>query len=164
MIIINPICISCQDLLKEYSEEEIKTIVSSFSCPREPFIEDFVQQKCIHAEKMGNTRSYFIFDADDFALLGYYALTLKILHLKKISKKKAKALHLPDNVNQSLPTYYIGLLAKNETYKDQIEGKYILENALDIIETAADYVGGRVIWLEAKKCNQGVMNLSLIHI
>lgn len=159
MINIDLVCISGQDILNEYSEDVVSSFLSTFSCPLEPFIEEFVQNKCISAEKIGKTRSYFIIDFENKQplLLGYFALTLKILYLKQISKKKASSLHLSGNTEQRIPAYYIALLAKNQTYKDQIDGKVILDNAVNIIETAADHVGNHAIWLEAKKQNAGVM-------
>ncbi|WP_406657919.1 hypothetical protein V7O62_05005 [Methanolobus sp. ZRKC2] len=158
MIYIDPIAIPFRELLSEFSEEEIGLMIKSFTCSREPFIEDFVQNKCIHAEKMGDTKSYFILDNDsqDLEVLGYYALTLKVICLKEVSKKKAKLLHLSDTVNQYIPTYYIAILAKNDQYKDNIEGSKILHSALEMIQNASDFVGGRVVWVEAKKQHPGV--------
>jgi len=160
VIKINPIAILFRELLEEFTEEEVDTILESFKCRQETFIENFVQQKSKHSEKMGDTKSYFILDENntDLCVLGYYALTLKVIHLEDISSKKAKSLHLKETKDQYIPTYYIALLAKNDMYKDEIDGKSILDSALATIQNAAQNVGGRVVWVEAKKQNEGVVN------
>ena len=141
-------------MLTELPEEKINSMLQSFECRREPFIEDFVRNKSRHSEKMGDTKSYFILDNDceSIQVLGYYALTLKVICLEEMSKKEAKKLHLRDNSEkQYIPTYYIALLAKNDRYKDGIEGKRILFSAMEMIQSASEMVGGRVVWVEAKK-------------
>ena len=96
MTIIKPITIPLDELLNKFTEDELSNALESFSCTRESFIEDFVKNKSVHSEKMGEDKSYFILDSDrkEFCILGYYALTLKVIHLKKLSGKKAKQLHL----------------------------------------------------------------------
>ena len=159
MIYIDPITIPFRELLAELPEREVNSMLQSFTCNREPFIENFVRNKSKHTEKMGDTKSYFILDNDGGSLqiLGYYALTLKVICLKQMSKKEAKKLHLRSNSeNQYIPTYYIALLAKNDKYKEKIEGKKLLYSALEMIQSASETVGGRVVWVEAKKQHGGV--------
>ncbi|WP_048063285.1 hypothetical protein [Methanococcoides burtonii] len=147
-------------MLDQLEEDEVLGMLENFDCRRETFIEDFVKNKSIHSEKMGNTKSYFILDGnrDELCILGYYALTLKVICLPELTKKQAKKLHLKNPEDKYLPTYYIALLAKNDTYKDQIKGKNILNSALNKIGEAVKCVGGRAVWVEAKKKNDGVFN------
>ncbi len=159
MIIIKPITIPLGELLNEFPEHKLSNALERFVCSREPFIEDFIKNKSIHSEKMGDIKSYFILDSDreEFCILGYYALTLKVMYLKKLSGKKAKKLHLLKNEDNYIPTYYIALLAKNDAYCDKIKGCDILDSALQKIGEASKHVGGRVVWVEAKM-NKGVID------
>jgi len=159
VINIKPIAIPFRELLEEFTRDDIESLLDGFKCSRESFIEGFVRDKCVHSENMGDTKSYFILDenSDDLCILGYYALTLKVIYLAEISGGKAKKLHQKEKTNLYIPTYYIALLAKNDTYKESIEGKYVLESALATIQTAAQSVGGRVVWVEAKKEHRGVV-------
>lgn len=160
MIIIKPITIPFKELLDKFETDDIESLLSSFQCTQERFIEDFVQKKCMQSELMGDTKSYFILDEDKSGLriLGYYALTLKVIYLAEISGNKAKKLHQKEKTDLHIPTYYIAILAKNDPYKDIIKGSCILESALATIQTAAKKVGGRVVWVEAKKEHAGVIN------
>lgn len=160
MVIIKPIAIPFKELLEEFEQGDIESLLNSFQCARECFIEDFVQNKCIQSETMGDTKSYFILDQDDNGLrvLGYYALTLRVIHLAEISGKKAKKLHQKEKTDLHIPTYYIAILAKNDLYREVIDGSSILESALTTIQDAANKVGGRVVWVEAKKEHAGVID------
>lgn len=50
----------------------------------------------------------------------------------------------------SFPVFLIGQLAKNDSFKSEIEGKKIIELAVDIIRDTHKLVGGRMILIE---CN-----------
>lgn len=54
--------------------------------------------------------------------------------------------------------YLIGQLAKNDNYKNQINGIEIIEYALNIILQAYEYVGGRFVLVECKN-NEKLLSL-----
>lgn len=163
MIIINFISIPFSEMVKTLNEEIIDDMLKMFCCRREPFIETFIKEKIFSAEEMGSTKSYFILDEDrsdsnTLCAVGYYALSLKVLVINKgMSKKKVKALHLMDNEDH-IPTYYIALLAKNDKYEKEIQGKEIINCAMSTIIEAVKCVGGRVVWVEAKNKNKKVVD------
>ncbi|MBW9145754.1 hypothetical protein KTC92_02560 [Clostridium sp. CM027] len=49
---------------------------------------------------------------------------------------------------EELKCYLIGQLAKNDTYKDLIDGKEILDSALNIIQKCYEIMGMRVVLVE----------------
>jgi len=49
-----------------------------------------------------------------------------------------------------VPSYLIGQLAKNDSYKTQIDGSIVLEYAMSIISKAELLVGGRVVYIECR--------------
>jgi hypothetical protein len=157
---IDPITIPLRELRNQFKDEDISAKLQSFHCCREEFIENYVRNKSVHAEIMGDVKSYLILDTEstDLCILGYYALTLKVIHLRNISGSKAKCLHLKKKEDHYIPTYYIALLAKNDIYKESITGNDILNSALATIQNASLSVGGRAVWVEAKKENQGVVD------
>ena len=136
-------------------------MLENFSCKREPFIENFIRKSCYQAEIMRSSKSYFILDEDEkdyLRALGFYSLALKVFYLNEsMSKKKKRKLGVKDNQTH-IATYYIGLLAKNENYSKEIEGKLILDSAMGKIAEAMRHVGGKVTWVEAKKKNQKVID------
>jgi hypothetical protein len=136
-------------------------MLEDFSCKREPFIENFIRRSCYQAEIMRSSKSYFILDEDEkdcLRALGFYSLALKAFYINEgMSNKKKKKLGVKDN-QPYIATYYIGLLAKNEKYSKEIEGKLILDSAMGKIAEAMRHVGGKVTWVEAKKKNQKVID------
>ncbi|MCG7848192.1 MAG: hypothetical protein MIO93_03310 [ANME-2 cluster archaeon] len=111
---------------------------------------------------MGTSKSYFIVDIDRtdenyICFLAYYSLALKVICLKEELSGKKRGLINAQKGQKAVPTYYIAQLAKNDKYKDEIFGDEILESALDIINKAAKFVGGRIVWVEAKAENEGVV-------
>lgn len=166
MVTINPITIPFSELIKSAEKGQIDKgtlaeLLQNFSCKREPFIENFVRNSCYQAEIMRSSKSYFILDEDqpDFlCALGFYSLSLKVFYTSNdISKKKLEKLGIRKK-EASKAAYYIALLAKNDAYKDEIEGNIILESAMGKIVEAMRRVGGKIVWVEAKKKNQAVID------
>ena len=143
-------------------EGHLSKMLQHFCCEREPFIEDFVRNKTIQSEKLGTSKSYFIIDIDRcdknyICILAYYSLALKVICLKKEISGKNRDLMKVQKTQKVYPAYYIAQLAKNDEYKDEMHGNEILESALDPIIKAAKCVGGRIVWVEAKYENKGVV-------
>lgn len=164
MIIINLILMPFSELIKSLDKKIIDDMLENFYCERESFIEDFIKRKSYHAETMGSSKSYFILDedrsdSDHLCALGFYALSLKVWVLKKdISKNNLKKLHLQNKYENHISTYYIALLGKNDIYRKEINGKQIIDCAINTIIEAIKCVGGRVTWVEARKKNQKVID------
>ncbi len=160
--------ISFTELKENLNKKDLVcSMLESFRCAREPFIENFVRTKVPHSEETGSSKSYFIIDKDrsdtsHICVLAYYCLALKVMCItKEISGNDVKRLKLKDKTQKHVPTYYIAQLAKNDTYKEDIEGKDILNSAISTVLKAVKFVGGRVVWAEAKKENSGVMQFYL---
>ena len=167
MVIINPIVIPFRELNETLREDLISEMLESFRCGREPFIENFVRTKVPHSEETGSSKSYFIIDQDrsdtrNICILAYYCLALKVMCItKEITGKDVQRLKLRNKTQKHVPTYYIAQLAKNDIYQDEIIGKDILDSAISSILKAVKFVGGRVVWAEAKRENSGVMQFYL---
>ncbi len=166
MININLITIPLSELIKSVDngvvdKETLDCMLKSFSCEREPFIENFIRKSSIQAEIMRSSKSYFILNEDQRDYLrafGFYSLSLKVFYISNgISKKRKEKLGVKNNQTH-IATYYIALLAKNDTYKEKIEGKLILDSAMGKIAKAMKHVGGRITWVEAKKKNRKVID------
>jgi len=140
-------------------EAKAQELISIFVCQKDADIENFLKDRAIKFEKLGKSRTFFIFDEDedDFKILAYFALSIQVLKIPEgmISGNKVKKLDgLSSNMRGSriteFPTILIGQLAKNEMYSDVIKGSEVMEYCLATILEGQSRLGGRIIMLECK--------------
>ena len=137
-------------------EEVRKWIISEFSCPLNPEVETFLRDKSIEFEKMGLSRTYFVFSQykREQKLLGYYSLAVKHLSMVNgVSNKNRKRI-AGFSSQRECAVYLIGQLAKN--YKDDIDktklinGRQLLRMAIEKIMLVHQIMGGRAIVIECE--------------
>lgn len=77
-------------------EEKAQELISIFNCEKDIDIENFLKEKAILFEKLGKSRTYFIFNEDEkeFKILAYFTLALQVLKLPEefLSGRRTKAL------------------------------------------------------------------------
>lgn len=110
-------------------------------------------------EQADKTRTYLILDEnkiynenENFRILGYFSLANKSLSVKdnsKISRTKIQELDGISKKAEIIDCYLIGQLGKNDYYKNEIDGKTILDSAIDILEKVKSFVGKRVVLVES---------------
>lgn len=66
-------------------ENRAKEILSSFSCPLNPDVEDFLRHKAIDFARQGIAQTVLVFAShkQELALLGYYTLANKVIFVPK---------------------------------------------------------------------------------
>lgn len=140
-------------------EEKAQELISIFICEKDKDVENFLKEKAILFEKLGKSRTYFIFneDEDDFNILAYFTLAMQVLKVPEefLSGRKTKAL---DGFGSKIrgvkitefPTILIGQIAKNDLSKELISGLEIMEYCLLTIFKGQAVLGGRIIMLECK--------------
>ena len=155
--------VSLQDLINNFSNDEIKIILSEFKSVPKSYgkindVEHFLFEKSILFENMGLSTTHLIFNSDNM-LLGYFSLANKPLIMSKknynlLSNNKKKKLFgygsRDYNDNFIINAYLIGQLGKNYKYKDKINGKDILSFAYRYLLEAKRYVNSRFVWLECE--------------
>lgn len=102
-------------------------------------------------------RSYLILDRknsndENFYILGFFALALKILTVNqdKLTRKQKKDMNLLRD-QDGIPSYFIAQLGKNDMFKYNFKGKYLLDEAVNIVYECMEMLGGNIVWLEANK-------------
>lgn len=140
-------------------EEKAQELISIFNCEKDIDIENFLKEKAILFEKLGKSRTYFIFNEDEkeFKILAYFTLALQVLKLPEefLSGRRTKAL---DGFSSKIkgakitefPTILIGQVGKNDLYKELISGLEVMEYCLWTIFEGQAVLGGRIIMLECK--------------
>ena len=67
-------------------EEKAQELISIFECSKDTDIENFLKYKAIAFEKLGKSRTFFIYDEDKegFTILAYFTLALQVLKVPEI--------------------------------------------------------------------------------
>jgi len=92
-----------------------------------------------------------------FVILAYFTIALKVLKISELglSNRAIKELDgfsakMDGEVIYDFPVYLIGQVAKNDTYKNVINGEAIIDRAISVISFAQEMVGGRVVLVECE--------------
>lgn len=133
---------------------------SKFQCDKDKDMQTFLCKHSVLFEKLAKSRTYIFTDADalesgSFPVLAYFTLSLRVLRLDNIGVSKLNKLDgfsgkIKGAKVSSLATYLIGHLAKNDLFSDIISGSEVLQQAIQIIEDASMYIGGRIITVDCR--------------
>jgi len=151
-------------LIEELGEDAAKGILSSFSCPLNPDVEYFLQQKAIDFAKQGWAQTHLVFASyrKEWVLVGYFALaskhiTISSKFLDKQSKTLRKRISKFASYDSSLKAYIlsaplIAQLGKNYSndYDKLITGDELLHEACAKIERIQFDLGGRFAYVECE--------------
>ena len=139
--------------------EKAQKLISFFVCKKDLDIENFLKEKAILFEKIGKSRTYFLYDEeeDEFKILAYFTLAIQVLKVPEelLSGRKTKIF---DGFSSKIrgikitefPAILIGQFGKNELYQNCISGSEVMEYCLLILLEGQLRLGGRIIMLECK--------------
>lgn len=141
-------------------EEKAQELISVFICEKDKDVENFLKEKAVLFEKLGKSRTYFIFDEeqnDEFNILAYFTLAMQVLKVPEelLSGRKTKVLDgfsskIRGTKITEFPSILIGQIAKNDLYRELISGREVMEYCLTTVFTGQAVLGGRIIMLECK--------------
>lgn len=152
-----------QILIDELGEDRVNTILSTFSCPQNKDVEQFLKRKAILFSKQGFSKTFLVFwssgDQKEKHLIGYYTIASKAIEIEKKSVstgtyKKIQKFKVASFSNDScfIPAILIGQLGKNYTAGNDtlIKGKELLKMAVERIQDIQYEVGGKFAYLECE--------------
>ena len=153
--------VSLSKLISQIGEDNVKNILSDFSCPINSDIETFLRKKAIEFEKQSISATHLIFTSykSQNVLVGYYTLATKAFNVTKsaISKSMSKrinkfATYDTDLKSYILPAPLIPQIGKNFTnnYNSLITGDELLSIAIDDVNVIHQIAGGKVVYLECE--------------
>ena len=124
-------------------------------------LETFLKEKAVLFEKLGKSRTFFVFSTENnkFDLLGYFTIALSILRIpEEFSKRKIKQLDgFSSKINnqklKEIPGILIGQLGKNTGSFMTVKGDDLIAHCLAAVYQGQQYIGGRIIILECKNNN-----------
>ncbi|HHW37975.1 MAG TPA: hypothetical protein GXX18_12140 [Bacillales bacterium] len=130
-------------------EDEIEGYLSSFSCQKNKDVESFLRNKALDNEKRSMTRTSLVIDEENNnEIIGYFTLLVKPFEfVEDVSKGSRKI--LSNNKNSTVfNSILIAQLGRSDRYKGKVEGKTILEFALENCLLVNEIVGLRVVCIE----------------
>ena len=151
--------VNLQKLMAKRGEEETRKLLSGFSCPPNPDIEDFLRRKAIDFAKQGLSQTHLVFDFSEpkQELVGYFSLANKPLSmntstLSATMRKRVEkfAVYEERTKEHVLSAPLIAQLGKN--YGDGrnrlISGEELLTLACAKVESILFDLGGKFVYLE----------------
>ena len=138
------------------SEDALKGILNSFSCPLNAEVEGFLKGKALQSSRLGVSQTYLVFDDATDDLLGYYTLVLKSYCVKGARLNSANRRLISRfaeedaNGNLNAAVYLIAQVGKNYAVDpvSRIAGSELLAMALDEFRVIKGRVGGKLVMVE----------------
>ena len=148
---------SLRDFLKLAGDESlVSKELSRFECKLDSETETFLRKKAIPFEKAHKSRTYLVVKEElvrgrHLTILAYFSVALSITEIQgTVSRTKRKELDgMFDNKN--VPCYLIGQLAKNHKFKGEIDGRELVDYAMNMFRVGHELVGGRFVRVDCKK-------------
>lgn len=154
--------INLNELIENIGENKTKNILSSFSCPYNADVEDFLRNKAITFSKMGLAKTHLAFwkEGANIELVGYFAIASKYFTVSKdaVSKTVMKKLRQHGGWDErqkkcTIPAPLIGQLGKNYVEGNEclISGDELLKMAVEKVKEVQNEIGGRFVYLECEE-------------
>lgn len=150
------------DMITQLGENEVKSILSDFSCPLNTDVEIFLKHTAIEFSKQSISSTYIIMASyhKEYVLVGYFTLANKIfcidrdsLPSKSWKKRIAKFGQFDSTIKRyTLSAPLIGQIGKNYShgFNKLITGDELLKLALDKVREMQRIVGGKIVYLECE--------------
>ena len=145
----------------EYSrlvgEENLRIVLDTFDCSLNQEVESFLVRKAVQADLLKSAITYLVFDVDTSALVGYFTLVLKPFSIArdKLNSANRKLISRFAELNErtgeyTAAIYLIAQIGKNFAIEEdaRIEGRALLELALEKLRSAQTIVGGKLVLVE----------------
>lgn len=152
--------ITIDSLCESLGEEELVSILSNYSCPRNADIEDFLHTKALVFSRQSLAKTHLVFASykGHYVLVGYFALANKTLFIpdrarlsESLKRRLSKfSTRIQETKMSILSAPLIAQLGKNYTngYDSLITGDELLKMACETIQKTQLAVGGKVAYLE----------------
>lgn len=147
------------DYMDVIGEDSLRTVLSEFSCLKNPEIEEFMRRNAIEFAKRKMSITYLLIDTEG-RILGIFALAHKALQVmgkglsKAVRKKIQRYAQIDDETGEfTLSAFLIGQFGKNYQYPGALplSGIQLMDAAFGILEKVQHEIGGGVVYLECEE-------------
>lgn len=160
--------VSVREMLEELDspeqsgESRVKAILSSFRCPMNRDVEQFIRTKAVEFDKQAIARSYVVLTSHQKkpVLVGYFTIALKSIRIEKSALNRSTrdrikrfASYSKDTDTYTMSSPLIAQLGKNyaDEYNRLITGDELLTFALEKVSEIHFLGGGRIVYLECEE-------------
>lgn len=147
------------DLIDSVGEDEVKNGLSSFLCPLNGEIENFIHKNAIEFAKRKLSITYLLLDNIDGAIAGYFTLAHKVIEIKNDSisnttrrKLSAYARLDADTNSFTASAFLLAQIGKNYGIDNgrRITGSELIGYADDVMADIQRRIGGGIIYLDCE--------------
>ena len=148
------------DLIENLAEDRVNSILSSYSCPINAEIEDFLHNKAVDFSNASIARTYLLFTESNMALAGFFTIAPKsfiLRNISQLSKTLARKLNKFSEHNEELSiqilnVFLVAQLGKNFTPECSklITGAQLLNIAINRIAQIQRELGGKIVCVECE--------------
>ncbi len=156
------------DLIENYGEDEVDTILSDFSCPINSDIEIFLRDKAIEFAKQKIAITYLVSDDTNGNMLGYFTLANKAIQINdnaiesKTLKKRISKFSSYDKENGYIvPMFLLAQFGKNFSVEDGncVHMEELMGLVCQVINRVQHIIGGSLIYLDVDSENTKLIDL-----
>ena len=137
------------DFLGENSTSQVKKLLKTFTCNINLDLQNFLHNKAITFEKNLRSRTYLYIDNKNQNVIGYFTIAINYLETKNLDKSLVEYINGHTTPTNALPCYLIGQIAISDDYRNKKLGKFLLDDALEIIDDTQIKLGGRFITIDS---------------
>lgn len=147
------------DLIEIAGENDVKRILSNFSCPKNADVMHFLKNNAIEFSKKSQSMTYLVFEIEEYYFVGYFSIAIKPISIRSdsVSNSMAKRIARISSLDEqsstySVAAYLIAQLGKNIAIPldKRIDGKLLLDIAMNEISILQHRVGGTIQFLECE--------------
>ncbi|MBY6087017.1 hypothetical protein ABEP42_27125 [Priestia megaterium] len=144
--------ISLSSLIESSSNEsEVYEYLASFSCVRNPDVEEFLHSKAIENEKRSLSRTNLVIDPDrNNEIAGYFTLAIKPFPIHQETSNTARKKITGNKDGTVFNAILIAQLARADMFKGIVSGSEILKLALHNCKLIHDLSALRMVCVEYK--------------
>ena len=146
------------EMLDTYGEDKLQSILSSFMCPQNKDVENFIQSKAIEFARQRLAMTYLVFsNTESPDLVGYFTLANKFVSItgNALSKTLQKRIEKFSQYDEELDCFLVSMpliaqLGKNfyPALSASISGQELLAIACDKVREAQFIIGGKAVYIE----------------
>ena len=146
------------DMIETIGEDEVNSILSEFSCTRNPEIENFVKKNAVDFAKKKMSVTYLVIDTTE-SIRAIFTLTHKAIVLtnENLSNTMRKRIQRYSRLDEStdsfnVSAFLIAQFGKCDTYssEENISGNALMDFTFEILTAVQHDFGGGLVYLECE--------------
>lgn len=150
--------INILDMIESVGEDEVKSILSDFSCKKNPEIENFVKSNAVEFAKKKMSITYLVIDTTA-TVRAIFTLTHKAIELtnENLSNTMRKRIQRHSKLDEgtdsfNVSAFLIAQFGKSDTYstEENISGDALMDFTFEVLTAVQHDIGGGLVYLECE--------------